>query len=181
MAGKRTDPEYQLVARHALTAAEVKRWIAVQRGLIALQRAHPELRDKYRALDRDEGEAQSIEEQARALERVPEVRRELTKAGVTPRSYLVTTWAMFTSGMYAELLKQGLMKEADVPAEIPRENFAVLQAFAKEFDEVRRETQRLEREQRARVDEEDSDQGDEDGEPAEDEPSDSTGARRGAR
>jgi hypothetical protein len=177
-AGKRTDPEYQMVARHALTHAEVKRWIAAQRGLIALQRAHPELREKYRALDRDEGEAQSIAEQARALDQVPEMRRELAKAGLTSRAYLITTWAMFTSGMYAEMLKQGLMKEADVPAEIPRANFAVLQAFAKEFDEVRRETQRLEREQRARADEEealDEDEGDDEDDPADEAAADSTG------
>ena len=150
-----------------LTKAKMDKWLAAQWAIVKLAQEHPELASERRGNDDDDGSDQSLDAMAARIDKVPELRRELQRVGITAREYSLTTLAIFQASFAYAMKKQGMIKE--IPADVPAAHVALVAQYEQEMTKLQVEMKKLEKTSPA----EDTD--DEDDEPV---TSDSTSVRR---
>jgi hypothetical protein len=142
-----TDADAKAVENFQLTTAVLNRMAQVQENMYATVKAHPELAKKYadqRENTDDDDDARSIDDMAKKLDRVPEMKAAVIKAGFTPRSYMIATMAMFQAAMASAVLDMPGADKSKLPANA-RTNAAFLKAHAAEFQKMQLRGQEIEK------------------------------------
>jgi hypothetical protein len=144
--GAASDADVKAVENFQLTAAVLNRMAQVQENMYATVKAHPELAKKYANQhdDSDDEDAKSIDDMAKKLDRVPEMKAAVIKAGFTPRSYMIATMAMFQAAMASAVLDMPGADKSKLPANA-RANAAFLKAHAAEFQKMQVRGQEIEK------------------------------------
>lgn len=151
-----SDADVKAVEAFRLTTSVLDRMAQVQENMYATVKAHPELAKKYaEAEDDDEEDAKTLDDMARRLDRVPEFKAALIKAGFTPRGYMVATMAIFQAAMTAAVLDMPGADRSKVPANTMA-NVAFLKAHAAQMQRLQaraKEIDRLSKQQSGESDE----------------------------
>ncbi|HEX2779256.1 MAG TPA: hypothetical protein VHM30_07145 [Gemmatimonadaceae bacterium] len=125
------------IERYRLTPALLGKLAKVQDNIYAMLKADPGLTKKYANMkdDDEDNEAQTIDEMTKKLNSVPELKRAITKSGLTTREYMIATLAMFQASMASALAE---MPGADKSAITPnvKANMAFLKAHKAEMDRM---------------------------------------------
>lgn len=127
------------IERYRLTPALLTKISKVQDNIYAMLKADPTLAKKYANMKDDDDEngedAQTIDEMAKKLNSVPELKRAIAKAGLTSREYMIASLAMFQASMATALAE---MPGADKSAITPtvKANMAFLKAHKAEMDRM---------------------------------------------
>jgi hypothetical protein len=140
------DADVKAVESFHLTMPVLNRIAQVQENMYATMKAHPELAKKYadeRAEQADD-DPTSLDEMAKKLDRVPEMKAAVIKAGFTPRDYMIATMAMFQAAMASAVLQMPGADQSKLPA-TARANAAFLKAHAAEFQKLQLRGQEMEK------------------------------------
>jgi len=137
--------DLKAVESFQLTMPVLNRMAQVQENMYATVKAHPELAKKYASQkDEDEEDAKTIDDMAKRLEKVPELKAAIVKAGFTPRSYMIATMATFQAAMTAAVLDMPGADKSKVPANA-KANAAFLKAHAAEMQRMQARSKELEK------------------------------------
>jgi hypothetical protein len=140
-----------------LTKAKMDKWISAQWGIVKLAQAHPELATEIRARDDDDAsDDPTLDELAAQIEKVPEVRKALQRAGLTAREYALTTFAVFEASFAYAAKKEGLIKE--IPAEVPAAHVTLVAQYEAEMIRLQAEMKKLEKPAAEEPDDEEDDE-----------------------
>lgn len=141
------DADVKAIESFQLTVPVLNRMAQVQENMYATVKAHPELAKKYadqREERDDDDDAKSIDDMAKKLDRVPEMKAAVIKAGFTPRSYMIATMAMFQAAMTSAVLDMPGADKSKIPANA-RANAAFLKAHAADFQKMQLRGKELEK------------------------------------
>ncbi|NUO64033.1 MAG: hypothetical protein HOQ12_03150 [Gemmatimonadaceae bacterium] len=141
-ASKRTDATAQADARamerYRLTPAVLAKLARVQDNMYAMLKADPSLVKKY-AKQKDESneedEPQTIDAMAKKLDEVPELKRAITRSGITTREYMLASLAMFQAMMASAVMEMPGADKSKIPATVSA-NVAFLKAHKAEMDRM---------------------------------------------
>jgi hypothetical protein len=142
-----SDADVKAVENFQLTAPVLAKMAQVQENMYATVKAHPELAKKYadqRQDTDDDDDAKSIDDMAKKLDRVPEMKAAVIKAGFTPRSYMIATMAMFQAAMASAVLDMPGADKNKLPANA-RANAAFLKAHAADFQKLQLRANEIQR------------------------------------
>jgi hypothetical protein len=162
------DADLEAVESFRLTAPVLARLAQVQENMYATVKAHPELARKYAAQPDDQDEAKTIDQMAKKLDRVPEMKAAVIKAGFTPRDYMIATMAAFQAAMTSAVLDMPGADRSRVPANA-KANADFLKAHAADLQRMQARSMELQKLMKQQSGERDD--------PAESSP-DSSGGRR---
>ena len=131
------DADMKAIESFRLTMPVMNRMAQVQENIFATVKAHPELAKKYanQKDDDDEDDAKTIDQMAKKLDRVPEFKAALIKAGFTPRDYMIASMAMFQAAMTSAVLDMPGADRSKVSANTLA-NVAFLKAHAAEMQRM---------------------------------------------
>lgn len=157
------DADTRAISNYRLTIGTIRKMAQVQENMYATAKANPGLRARYAALEKqqeNEPEPKTIDEMVKRFDRVPEMKRAIVQAGLTPREYFLATFASFQAGMTMAMMEMpGASKTP--PAGAVAANIAFLKANKAEFDrmqvrsrEIEREMKKLDGEEEAQEEEE---------------------------
>lgn len=136
------------IANYRLTMAALRKMAQVQENMYTMVTANPGLKEKYAKMERDddEPEPKTLDDMARMLDRVPEMKRAVTSAGFTPREYMVATMAMMQAAMTAGFMEMdGPMKVKEIPPGVLHDNVHFLKANKAELDRMQARARELEK------------------------------------
>ena len=137
-----------------LTMPVLNRMAQAQEYMYATVKAHPELKKKYAAQkDDDDSDANTIDEMAKKLDKVPEVKAAIIKAGFTPRSYMIATMATFQAAMTAAMLDMPGADKSKLSTNA-RANAAFVKAHQAEFERMQARSKEIEKLTRVQSDDE---------------------------
>lgn len=131
------DADMKAIESFRLTVPVLNRMAQVQEHMYATVKAHPELARKYadQKDDDEEEDAKTLDDMARRLDKVPEFKAALIKAGFTPRGYMVATMAMFQAAMTSAVLDMPGADRSKVSANTMA-NVTFLKAHAAEMQRM---------------------------------------------
>lgn len=139
------------VENYRLTPSTFGKLVQVQENMYAMLKANPNLGKKYAQEgegDGDEDEpTQSLTAMAQKLDKVPEMKQAISKAGLTTRQYLIASMAMLQAAMADAVMQIPGADKSRVPANV-QANAAFLRAHKAEMDRMNarmRELQKLSR------------------------------------
>jgi len=139
------DADVKAIESFRLTMPVLTRMSQVQENIYTTVKAHPELAKKYAdQKDDDEEDAKTLDDMARRLDKVPEFKAALIKAGFTPRGYMVATMAMFQAAMTAAVLEMPGADRSKVSANTMA-NVAFLKAHAAEMQRMQARAKEIEK------------------------------------
>jgi hypothetical protein len=140
------DADVKAIETFRLTMPVLNRMAQVQENIYATVKAHPELAKKYadQQDDDDEEDAKTLDDMAKRLDRVPEFKAALIKAGFTPRGYMVATMAMFQAAMTSAVLDMPGADRSKVSANTMA-NVAFLKAHAAEMNRMQARAKEIEK------------------------------------
>jgi hypothetical protein len=139
------DADMKAIQSVQLTVPLLNRLAQVQDNMYATVKAHPELSKKYAAQQDDAGDdVKSIDDMANKLDRVPEMKAAVIKAGFTPRSYMIATMATFQAAMASAVLDMPGVDKSQIPPNA-RTNAAFLKAHAAEFQKLQQRGQEIQK------------------------------------
>jgi len=140
------DADMKAIESFRLTMPVMNRMAQVQENMYATAKAHPELAKKYanQKDDDDEEDAKTIDQMAKKLDRVPEFKAAVIKAGFTPRDYMIATMATFQAAMTAALLDMPGADKSNV-SENAKANAAFLKAHAAEMQRMQARSKEIEK------------------------------------
>ncbi|MFL5561961.1 MAG: hypothetical protein ACJ79K_10835 [Gemmatimonadaceae bacterium] len=139
------DADVKAIQSVQLTVPLLNRLAQVQDNMYAAVKAHPELSKKYAEQQEDPGDnVKSIDDMAKKLDLVPEMKAAVIKAGFTPRSYMIATMATFQAAMASAVLDMPGVDKSQIPPNA-RANAAFLKTHAAEFQKLQRRGQEIEK------------------------------------
>jgi len=132
-APKGDDPDLQRVAHFRLDDQVMAKYTKAQQALMQAAKAHPELGDQD-----DPGDAQTIDETVARLDRQPVFRAALASAGMSTTDYVLCSFALLQSGLYAwGVQMDGQKMWAKIPPGIPTENTRWVIAHKAEMEKLK--------------------------------------------
>ena len=132
------DADMKAIESFRLTVPVLNRMAQVQENMYATVKAHPELAKKYadeKEDDNEEEDGKTLDDMARRLDKVPEFKAALIKAGFTPRGYMVATMALFQAAMTSAVLDMPGADRSKVSANTMA-NVTFLKAHAAEMQRM---------------------------------------------
>lgn len=141
------------IASYRLTLPVLRKLRRVQDSMYALVASDPSLMTRYRNTMQSEDGPRTIDDMAKSFDRLPEMRRAIVAAGLTPRDYSLAMLTMFQAVMTVALMEMdGPMRLKALPAGVQPENVAFVKAHKTELDRMMRKSQDMERLARERRD-----------------------------
>jgi type II secretory pathway component GspD/PulD (secretin) len=138
------DADVKAIESFQLTMPVLNRMAQVQENMYATVKAHPELKQKYaNQKDDDDSEANTIDDMAKKLDRIPELKAAIVKAGFTPRSYMIATIVTFQAAMTAAMLDMPGADKSKLSANA-RANAAFVKAHEAEFMRMQARSKEIE-------------------------------------
>lgn len=141
-----SDADMKAIESFHLTMPVMNKMAQVQENMFATVKAHPELAKKYanQKDDDDDEDAKSIDDMAKKLDRVPEFKAAVIKAGFTPREYMIASMATFQAAMTSAVLDMPGADKSRVSANA-KANAAFLKAHAAEMQRMQARSVELEK------------------------------------
>lgn len=139
------------IPNYRLTTPALRKLTRVQDSLYAMLVTDPALKAKFASVGENDGEAEAnaLDAMARRLERVPEMKRAITSAGLTAHEYVLAMITVFQAAMTLSVMEMdGPMRVKQLPPGTRADNVAFLKANKTAFDRLQsrsREIQRLTR------------------------------------
>jgi hypothetical protein len=137
------------VATYRLTMPVMRKMARVQENIYTMITSTPALRSKYAALNEateNEPEPNTLDEMVQRMERMPEMTRAITSAGLTTREYLTAMLSMVQAAMALSFTQmEGPARAKELPAGVMADNVAFLKANKAELDRLTARTKELER------------------------------------
>lgn len=125
-----------------LTMDHVRGYAAATENVMNRAAADPAFRERVGALH-DDGDA-SMEELIRRMEGVPELRREIERAGISAEDYMKTVVSMAAIGAHVMMREMGHEAEAD--EWVSERNLAFFEENRAEIEEVMQRVQEMDHE-----------------------------------
>lgn len=138
------EADLQAVESFHLTVPVLAKLVQVQENMYAAVKAHPELMKKYASQPDDGEDASTIDQMAKKLDRMPEMKAAMIKAGFTPRDYMIATMATFQAAMTSAMLDMPGADKSRVPANA-RANADFLKAHAAELQRMQARSMELQK------------------------------------
>lgn len=132
------DADVKAIESFRLTVPVLNRMAQVQENMYATVKAHPELAKKYaddKEDDNEQEDAKTLDDMGRRLDKVPEFKAAVIKAGFTPRGYMIATMAMFQAAMTSAVLDMPGADRSKVSANTMA-NVTFLKAHAAEMQRM---------------------------------------------
>ena len=140
-----SDADMKAIESFHLTMPVMNKMAQVQENMFATVKAHPELAKKYaNQKDDDDEDAKSIDDMAKKLDRVPEFKAAVIKAGFTPREYMIASMATFQAAMTSAVLDMPGADKSRVSANA-KANAAFLKAHAADFQKLQLRANEIQR------------------------------------
>jgi hypothetical protein len=130
--GTDDDPDLQRVAHFRLDDRVVTQYIRAQKMLMQAVKAHPELQDQE-----DPSDAKTLDETIARLDKQPALRAALASAGMSTTDYVLCSFALMQSGIYAWGVQMDGKTWAKIPPGIPTENTKWVIAHKAELDKLK--------------------------------------------
>lgn len=126
------------IEKYRLTTATLAKLTKVADNMYAMLKADPTLAKKYanqKEESNEEEDAQTIDGMAKKLDEIPELKRAITKSGLTTRQYMIASLSMFQALMASAVMD---MPGSDKSALTPtiKANVAFLKAHKAEMDRL---------------------------------------------
>lgn len=147
--------DLKAVESYTLTVPVLKKMAQVQENMYASARANPELAKKYASTASDDDDPQTIDEMAKRLDRIPEIKAAVTKAGFTSREYMIATMAMFQGAMASAVLDMPGADKGKLSPNV-RANAAFIKAHTAELTQMQVRAKEIEKLTRPKQDSEES-------------------------
>lgn len=106
------DADLRELSRYTLTMADIRKYAAANANLAK----HPKAEENEDGEDDEDSDNESLDVMAARIAKIPEARKAIEAAGLTPRQYAVITMALFQASMAQFAVEQG----AD-PAKVARD------------------------------------------------------------
>ncbi len=106
------DADLRELSRYTLTMADIRRYAAANANLAK----QPKAEEDEDSEDDESSDNESLDQMAARIAKMPEARKAIEAAGLTPRQYAVITMALFQASMAQFAVEQG----AD-PAKVARD------------------------------------------------------------
>jgi len=154
------DADTRAISNYRLTIGTIRKMAQVQENMYAIAKANPGLKAKYAALEKqqeNEPEPKTIDEMVKRFDRVPEMKQAIVKAGLTPREYVLATFAAFQAGMTMAVMEMPGASKTPPPG-VVAENIAFLKANKAEFDRMQVRSREIEREMKKLAGEEEEEE-----------------------
>jgi hypothetical protein len=142
--GAQRDADLEAVESFHLTAPVLAKLAQVQENMFATVKAHPGLMKKYASQPDDSEEAATIDQMAKKLDRMPEMKAAVIRAGFTPRDYMIATMATFQAAMTSAVLDMPGADRSRVPANA-KANADFLKAHAADFQRIQARSMELQK------------------------------------
>jgi hypothetical protein len=142
--GTQRDADLEAVESFHLTAPVLAKLAQVQENMFATVKAHPGLMKKYASRPDDSEEAATIDQMAKKLDRMPEMKAAVIRAGFTPRDYMIATMATFQAAMTSAVLDMPGADRSRVPANA-KANADFLKAHAADFQRIQARSMELQK------------------------------------
>jgi hypothetical protein len=143
-AKSKADADAKEVENYKLSVPVLKKLEQVQENLSAAVKSNPSLAKKYEK--NEAGSAnESLDETARKMDRIPELKAAVSKAGLTTREYLVAAMALFQAAMADQLSNMQGADVGSLPAGV-RANAAFVKSHKAEVDRMTKRMKELDAE-----------------------------------
>lgn len=106
------DADLRELSRYTLTMADIRKYAAANANLAKL----PKAEENEDSEDDEDSDNESLDQMAARIGKMPEARKAIEGAGLTPRQFAVITMALFQASMAQFAVEQG----AD-PAKVARD------------------------------------------------------------
>ncbi len=137
------------IATYRLTMPVMRKMARVQENVYAMITSTPALRSKYAALNQateNEPEPNTLDEMVQRMERMPEMKRAITSAGLTTREYMTAMLSMVQAAMALSVTQmEGPTRVKELPSGVMADNVAFLKANKAELDRLTARTKELDR------------------------------------
>jgi hypothetical protein len=147
-AQSRTDAQASADAKaienFTLSMPVLKKMAQVQENMYASVKGHPELAKKYAGQSMDDEDANTIDEMARRLDRIPEIKAAVAKAGFTSREYMIATMALFQASMASAVLDMPGAEKGKLSANV-RANAAFVKAHMAELNQMQARAKKIQK------------------------------------
>ena len=108
-AAQQSDADLKAVSATTLTMQKYKQYLDATVSLANVAAKNPNLGEGLQG-----SSEKSIDEQVKAIERIPEVKAAVTSTGLTTRDYVLTQWALLQTGMAYAMTKGTGASQEDV-------------------------------------------------------------------
>lgn len=127
------DPDLQRVANFRMDDQVMAKYIKAQEALMQAARSHPELENQE-----DPSDAKTLDETIARLDKQPVLRAALASAGMSTRDYVLCSFALMQSSIYAwGVQMQGQKMWAKIPPGIPTANTKWVIAHKAELEKLK--------------------------------------------
>jgi|1185.fasta_scaffold16392_3 hypothetical protein len=126
---------------YRLSLPVVKKLAQVQENIYSSLKANPSLADKYKDKEDHDASNESLDQTVKKIEKIPELKQAIVKAGLTPREYFVASLAMAQATMASAM--------AEAPDSLPsglRANMAFVKSHQAELTKMQKRAEEIERE-----------------------------------
>jgi hypothetical protein len=132
----RVDADVKEIQEYRFTSATLTKLGQVQENLYAVLKARPELGKRYAESKEDrEDKPKTLDDMAKRIDRIPEMKQAIVKSGLTPRQYMLATMAGLQAGMSAAAMDiPGADKSKIAPG--VQANIAFMKAHKAEMDRM---------------------------------------------
>ena len=144
-ARSQADADSAELENYKLTVPVIKKLEQVQENLYSAVKANPSLTSKYKDDKSSSNASESIDEAAKKMDKVPELKAAISKAGFTTREYLVAGLALVQASMANSLVEK---PGADTGRLSPgiRANMAFVKAHQAELTHMQQRQKQLDAE-----------------------------------
>lgn len=123
-----------LLARYRLTEGTFKKYVQVNKALVAL--AKDPAMQRYAAEHENDKAPETIAEMAAQFDAVPPLKKAIHDAGLTSREFALFSMSLLQAGMALGVLESGATK---LPEGTPKENVDFVRAHRAEIEQIQRE------------------------------------------
>lgn len=127
------DPDLQRVAQFRVNDQVMAKYIKAQEALMQAAKSHPELGNQE-----DQSDAKTLDETIARLDKQPVLRAALASAGMSTSDYVLCSFALMQSSIYAwGVQMQGQKMWAKIPPGIPTANTKWVIAHKAELEKLK--------------------------------------------
>lgn len=124
--------DLETVSRYHLNDRVLSRYAAVIRNLVALQKRQPDLARKIAS--EGGGQVTSIADVVAKVNKYPELRDAITAGGMTVKDYVVCSYALIQTAIYAAVAARGDWSK--IPSGVPTQNVRYYLKNRAKFDQL---------------------------------------------
>jgi spore coat polysaccharide biosynthesis predicted glycosyltransferase SpsG len=144
-AKSKADADAAEIENYKLSVPVLKKLEQVNENLYAAVKSNPSLANKYKD-DKSSSDAnESLEETAKKMDRIPELKAAISKAGLTTREYLIAGMALLQAAMASSISQMPGAETGHLSPGV-KANMAFVKAHQAEINRMQERQKQLDRE-----------------------------------